>query len=54
MLSLVAVLDGSRPILGSFTNLQVMFALYPSFVHASTYARQVFDEMPQGLDYVLF
>ena len=46
MLNLMAVLDGSRPILGSFTNLHVMFALYPSFLHASPCSHQVFDEMP--------
>ena len=46
MLGLVAVMDGSRPILGSFMNLHVMFALYPSFLHVSTCAHQVFDKMP--------
>jgi len=54
MLRLVVVLDGSRPILSSFTNLHVICALYPSFFHTSTCARQVFDEMPQGLGCVLF
>ena len=54
MLRLVVVLDGSRPTLASFTNLHVICALYPLLFYASTCARQVFDEMPQGLGYVLF